>query len=189
VTIYVLNAVTGGFQYKLNTNGYNYTGNIPLCGIAVADDGAIYACNNDTVGTGFPAFKIYRWANSDPNTPPQLIYSGDPLGGVNARWGDALDARGSGLNTVLIADNRQPAAANPLLIPAVFVLQPGDAFFTNFTGKYYALDTNNNPALTGSSIGHSLRFDAVGTNFWQKHYGQALAAPRNSSTPTAIFHR
>ena len=180
VTIYVLNATNGAFLYNLNTNGFNYTGNIPLCGIAVADDGAIYACNNDTAGTGIPNLKVYRWANSDPGTAPQLVYSGDPLGGVNARWGDGLDARGSGLSTVLLTDDHQPNTTNPSLAPYIFVLQPNGSM-NSFTGKVYALDQNNNPAFS-SSIGHTLQFDPSGTAFWYKHWDQALA--KNSYNPS-----
>ena len=183
VSIYVLNAATGGFLYKLNTNGYSFTGNIPLCGIAVADDGAIYACNNDTAGTGLPTWKIYRWANSNPATLPQLIYSGDPLGGVNARWGDALDARGSGTNTVLLGDNHQPNASNPSLNPVICLLQPTDATMNTFTNKLCALDNTNNPSFNSSVIGHSLNFDTTGTNILQKHFAQALA--KNSYRPSA----
>ena len=180
VAIYVLNATNGAFLYNLNTNGYSYTGNIPLCGIAVADDGAIYACNNDTAGTGIPTLKVYRWANSDPGTTPQLVYSGDPLGGVNARWGDALDARGSGLNTVLLTDDHQPNTTNPSLAPYIFVLQPNGSM-SSFAGKVYALDQVNNPPFS-SSIGHTLQFDPSGTAFWFKHYGQDLA--KNSYNPS-----
>ncbi|HSU56461.1 MAG TPA: immunoglobulin domain-containing protein, partial [Candidatus Dormibacteraeota bacterium] len=180
VTIYVLNATNGAFLYNLNTNGYSYTGNIPLCGIAVADDGAIYACNNDTAGTGIPTLKVYRWANSDPGTTPQLVYSGDPLGGVNARWGDALDARSSGFNTVLLTDDHQPNTTNPSLAPYIFVLQPNGSM-SSFAGKVYLLDQTTNPAFI-SSIGHTLQFDPSGTAFWFKHYGQALA--KNSYNPS-----
>jgi hypothetical protein len=180
VMIYALNATNGALLYNLNTNGYNYTGNIPLCGIAVADDGAIYACNNDTAGTGIPTLKVYRWANSDPATTPQLVYSGDPLGGVNARWGDALDARGSGLNTVLLTDDHQPNNTNPNLAPYIFVLQPNGSM-SSLAGKVCALDQVSNPAFS-SSIGHTLQFDPSGTAFWFKHYGQALA--QNSYDPS-----
>ncbi|HVV01241.1 MAG TPA: immunoglobulin domain-containing protein, partial [Verrucomicrobiae bacterium] len=178
-TIYVLNATNGAFLYKLNTNGFKYTGNIPLCGIAVADDGAIYACNNDTAGGGVPNFKVYRWANSDPTTTPQLIYSGDPLGGVNARWGDALAARGAGLNTVLLTDNHQPNTQNPDLSPYICILRPNGGM-NSFAARVYPLDPENDPSLN-SSIGHSLDFDPFGSAFWFKHYGQALT--KNSCNP------
>jgi uncharacterized protein (TIGR02597 family) len=184
-TIYALNATNGTFLYTLNTNGINftgYTGNIPLCGIAVSDDGSIYACNNDTSGTGLPTLKMYRWTNSSPSTRPQLIYSGDPLGGTNSRWGDVFDVRGSGANTTLITDNHQPNTSNPSLNPDIFVLTPTDSTLTTWTGKYFTEDTANNPTFNGSTIGHSLQFDSTGTNFWQKHYGQALA--KNSYNPS-----
>jgi hypothetical protein len=181
VNIYVLNATNGAFLYKLNTNGYTYSGNIPLCGIAVADDGAIYACNNDTAGTGVPTLKVYRWANSDPATTPQLVFAGDPFGfGINARWGDALDVRGAGLNTVLLTDDHQPNAANPSLAPYIFVLQPNGTM-SSFAGNWYALDVNSNPSFS-SSIGHSLQFGTTTNTFWFKHYGQPLA--QNSYDPT-----
>ncbi|MDB6056881.1 MAG: Immunoglobulin I-set domain protein [Verrucomicrobiales bacterium] len=184
-TIYVLNATNGTFLYSLNTNGLNFTtysGNIPLCGIAVADDGAVYACNNDTSGTGNPTLKIYRWTNSAPTTRPLLIYSGDPLGGVNARWGDCLDVRGSGMNTAILTDNHQPNTSNASLNPDIFILTPTESTLTSWTGKYFAEDTTNNPSFN-STIGHSLQFDSTGTNFWQKHYGQALA--KNSYNPSS----
>ncbi len=180
-TIYALSAADGSFLYKLNTNGYTYTGNIPLCGIAVADDGALYVCNNDTSGAGVPNLKVYRWGSSDPFTPPKLVYSGDPLGGVNARWGDSLDVRGSGTNTVLIIDDHQPNTSNPNLGSDIVILQPADTTMTNFTGKYYKMDAVNNPSFASTSIGHSLQFDPSGTYFWQKHFGQALA--KNSYNP------
>lgn len=185
-TIYVLNATNGSFLYNLNTNGLNfssYPGNLCLVGIATADDGAIYACNNDTAGTGIPTLRIYRWANSAPTTQPLMIYAGDPLGGVNARWGDALDVRGSGINTVIMTDNHQPNSANASLNPDIFVLTTTDITFSNWTGKYYAEDDANNPSFNASVIGHSLQFDGTGTNFWQKHYGQALA--KNSYSPAS----
>ncbi len=183
-TIYVLNATNGTFLYTLNTNGLNFTnynGNIPLCGIAVADDGTVYACNNDTSGTGLPTLKIYRWPNSAPTTRPLLIYSGDPLGGVNARWGDSFDVRGSGMSTVLMTDNHQPNTSNNSLNPDIFVLTPLEVTLSNWTGKYYAEDIVNNPSFS-STIGHSLQFDSTGTNFWQKHSGQPLA--KNSYNPS-----
>ncbi|MGZ5505023.1 MAG: TIGR02597 family protein, partial [Limisphaerales bacterium] len=184
-TIYVLNATNGTFLYTLNTNGVNFSGysgvNIPLCGIAVADDGAVYACNNDTAGTGLPTLKMYRWPDSGPTTRPLLIYSGDPLGGVNARWGDSFDVRGSGMSTVLMTDNHQPNTSNNSLNPDIFVLTPSEVTLSNWTGKYFAEDIVNNPSFS-STIGHSLQFDSTGTNFWQKHSGQPLA--KNSYNPS-----
>src|SRR5262249_26965171 len=55
------------------------------------------------------------------------------------------------------------------------VLTTSDVLLSNWTGKYFAQDATNNPSFSSSAIGHSLQFDTVGTNFWQKHYGQALA--------------
>jgi hypothetical protein len=50
-----------------------------------------------------------------------------------------------------------------------------------FTGKVYALDQNNNPPFN-STIGHTLQFDPAATNFWFKHWDQALA--KNSYNPS-----
>jgi hypothetical protein len=107
----VLDADTGNDLYTLQTNNIIHTGsggtlNFLLNCIGAADDGALYACTtaSGSATTNANSFRIYRWANSDPNTAPVLVRSGDPVGTNNVRWGDAFCVRGSGTNTLLAAD-------------------------------------------------------------------------------------
>jgi hypothetical protein len=173
----VVDAATGNGLYTLNTNGITLgvgNGGIGLSGVAVADDGAIYACNIAPVAGGgnpFDAsrlFRIYRWADANPATPPVLIYTGDPAiaAGISGptstnRWGDTLAVRGSGTNTLLILDNNNS--------PARFValLYPTDASMTTWS------QSGLHQVATGTSIGRSLEFGA-GNTFWQKRNATAL---------------
>ncbi|HUP81339.1 MAG TPA: immunoglobulin domain-containing protein, partial [Pirellula sp.] len=120
--IHVVDGNTGQKLYTLNTNGIRtvaseIAGSNPLFldGIAVADDGAIYACNlTPNAGGGGTVtpfntnkyFHVYRWADSNPNTQPVIIFEGDPGGqSGNFRWGDVMAVRGSGANTQILLDN------------------------------------------------------------------------------------
>ena len=173
-SIFVINATNGTYQYSLSTNGLTTSGNvIGLVGIAVADDGAIYACNVDTNVTtsGIHAnWRLWRWADSNPTTTPTLVFSGEPTGqNYGMRWGDVLCARGSGTATQVITDNTRINATNAT--PYVVTLTPTDATMTNFAPVYAALDSSN----PFTPIGRSLQFGASGENtVWQKHKGAAL---------------
>src|SRR5205807_374977 len=138
---------------------------IGLVAISVADDGAIYACNespNAGGGATFATnklFRVYRWANSDSNTLPAEIFNGDPAAqSSNFRWGDVLSARGSGLNTQLLLDNQNSTARY------MAILRPSDASMTSFPSQFYFQDTT---LIPGTTIGRSLQF-GVGNTIWQK---------------------
>lgn len=175
--VYVLNATNGAFLYTLKTNGIQCNvgkGGIGLVGIAVADDGAIYACNeaNDASGNnGADAtmlFRVYRWANASSNTSPTLIYTGDPSARTSPlRWGDNLSVRGSGTNTQLLVDMtffNIGTGTNGFAA----ILTPNSAFMTNFTARWF---TTTNFADTA---GRSLEFDSSNDAIWQKVPGKAL---------------
>lgn len=158
----------------LNTNGLPATPNLnntnlPLVGISVAADGAIYICNmapNARASAAHP-FRVFRWANSDTNTLPVKIWEGDPADQASSiRWGDTLTARGSGLNTQILLDNHNPATAR-----YVAILRPVDETFSSFTSHYFFQDILE-PSF-GTTIGRSLEFGA-GDTFWQKRRGAAL---------------
>jgi gamma-glutamyltranspeptidase/glutathione hydrolase len=178
--IYVLNATNGSVLYTLNTNGIQCNvgkGGIGVVGIAVADDGAIYACNTapDAEGAGgsdpSSLFRVYRWANANSGTTPRLIYSGDPSGTTSQlRWGDNLFARGAGTNTLLLVDSTffsvTPASYSNGLAA---ILYPTNAFMTNFTARWF-ITTNYS-----TTVGRSLEFDQTNNAMWQKGPDRTLS--------------
>ncbi len=151
--IYVLDGRTGEELHTLTVDpSIVFGGTFALNMIAVADDGAVYACNL-TTDAAASSFNIYRWANDAPDTLPEAVYIGNPGGG---RWGDNFDARGAGLQTQLLAAQRNGQAAavfttsdgaqfDPILLtvedatPGNFGLSvafgPGDSFFGKATGQ------------------------------------------------------
>jgi len=172
VNIFVIDPNTGQHLYSLNTNGLVLTNiNIPLLYIAVADDGAVYACNGNT-GVGSAAnFRIYRWADTSTNSYPTNIWTGNPAPQVNSsdnfRWGDVMDVRGAGVNTQILLNNQDVGTFR-----FVSILRPGGADLNQtWTPKGYVLQNN----LGGAGIGQSLQF-GLGSTFWQKRY-QVGGAP------------
>ncbi|MEW6156518.1 MAG: immunoglobulin domain-containing protein, partial [Verrucomicrobiota bacterium] len=178
-TIHVVDGTTGNKLHTLLTNGITTVvvsevpgaNGIGLVAIDVAEDGAIYACNaspNAAGGSSFSEnklFRVYRWANSSPETLPVQVFSGDPAQQTgNFRWGDVLEVRGGGLNTQIVLDN-QNAAARFLAI-----LTPTDATMSAFISRYFLQDTAD---PFGTSIGRSIEF-GEGNTVWQKRKAAAL---------------
>ena len=175
--IHVLNATNGTLLYTLKTNGIQCNvgkGGIGLVGIGVADDGAIYACNEapDAAGNAgadpTSLFRVYRWVNAHSNTTPILIFSGDPTGGTAAmRWGDNLTVRGSGTNTQILLDMTYfgaTAGTNGY----VAILTPVNQFLTNFSARWFT--TTN----FSTGVGRSLEFDFTNNAVWQKEAGKGF---------------
>lgn len=181
LSIYVIDPNTGESLYTLRTNGIFLTAgasgiNIPLLAIGVAADGAIYACNSSlNTAAQVANFKIYRWANSHPDTYPTNIWSGNPAPQVTTaafRWGDNMDVRGSGPGTQLILDNQENA-----LFRFVSVLTPsGPDLDQPWNAKGFVLQNDQG----GATIGRSLQF-GVGNTFWQKRYAAGGAPLVQSS--------
>jgi hypothetical protein len=174
--IFALNASDGTVVSTLNTNGiYNSgavgEGGIGLVGIGVANDGAIYICNEspDACGCGpngtpDSLFRVYRWADGDSNTLPVQIFVGDPAGAASpVRWGDTLTVRGGGMNTEILLDSQ--------LGDYAAVLKPADPSMTTFTNAFIVVPTQTSSA--GSTIGRSLQFGNTNT-IWQKRFGTSL---------------
>jgi hypothetical protein len=149
---------------QLNLTGVS-GGNIALVGIACADDGSIYACNETATGN----WELYRWADSDPATQPVLVYGpAAPDQQATTRYGDNLTVRGSGIDTQIIIDNNSTSAR------FVVVLTPTDSSLTQFTATYNTVATT----FANSTIGRSLQWVSSSNlsdfTFWQKHYGTTL---------------
>lgn len=186
--IFVLDADTGAFLYNLKTNGISgQAQTLALCGIGVADDGAVYAANVAVDST----FKIYRWADTGSNTLPTVIFgtnssaaSADPLSckglGTFLRFGDALAVHGSGTDTEIVIDSQNPTKYASILRPTDGTMlnwAPDGKLLQNVPGSY-------GYEAYGTVIGRSLQFGPVINGpfgpfptFWQKRYNAAAGAP------------
>ncbi|HZV35859.1 MAG TPA: hypothetical protein VFB72_14885, partial [Verrucomicrobiae bacterium] len=185
--IFVVNADTGQTMYLLNTNGMTNSQTLNLCGIGVADDGAVYAASASTSDS---SFKVYRWPDTGSNTLPQLIFgvnssagTANPVGDVTSqtyRFGDALAVHGSGNNTEIVVDAQNNTTFAGILRPVP------DGTMTNWTQTGYVLQNVSGSygfQAYGTGIGRSLEFgpilpSALGGNlpsFWQKRYNTAGA--------------
>jgi hypothetical protein len=178
--IFVVNADTGAFLYALNTNGLTAAQTLTLCGIGVADDGAVYAATaaSDT------SFKVYRWADTGSNTVPVTIFGTnssagqhnpifDLTGSQTFRFGDNLAVHGAGNNTEIILDSQNSSKFAAILRPIA------DGTMTNWTQTGYLLQNalgSYGSEAYGTTIGRSLLFGS-GSTFWQKRYNGAVGAP------------
>ncbi|HRT55048.1 MAG TPA: hypothetical protein P5038_00320 [Candidatus Paceibacterota bacterium] len=172
LTINVLDGTTGAHLYRLNTNGLPSgaaAGSISLLCIAVADDGAVYAANevNAAAPDGNGAYRLYRWADTDPNTLPELIYSGQPAG-ESSRWGDTLAIRGSGTNTEILIDGI--AGSSPYGGTWAAILVPSNGVMNTWISKSNGF---MQVATYSSGLGRSLQF-GQGNTYWQKRKGGPL---------------
>jgi hypothetical protein len=188
--ISVVNPDTGAFLYKLNTNGMTSGGALNLCGIGVADDGAVYACS---VAASDQTFRVYRWADTGSNTPPQIIWGtnssaaqanpiADLTGSQLYRFGDTLAVHGAGNNTEIILDAQNSTKFVGILRPVP------DGTMTNWTQTGYLLQNTQGSygsEAYGTAIGRSLQPGPVmpsplGGNlptFWQKRFTTPSGLP------------
>ncbi|PWU15659.1 MAG: hypothetical protein C5B50_15130 [Verrucomicrobia bacterium] len=97
--IYVMDPNSGQIAGVLATNGMG-GGSYCQVVVGVADDGAVFVCNQTTASTT-TGFKLYRWwSATDYATAPNLCYSN--IIAPNSRLGQTMDVRGSGPNTQII---------------------------------------------------------------------------------------
>jgi hypothetical protein len=177
--IFVLNPDTGAFLYTLKTNGITPAATLTLCGIGVADDGAVYAANvaNDA------SFAVYRWADSGSNTVPVTIFGTnssaaqsnpifDLTGSQTYRFGDNLAVHGAGISTEIIMDSQNSTKF-------ASILRPLDGTMTNWQETGYLLQNiqgSYGSEAYGTTIGRGLQFGHSST-FWQKRYNGGAGAP------------
>jgi hypothetical protein len=153
--IYVLHGETGEELHTLTVDpSIVFGGTFALNMLAVAEDGAVYACNL-TTDAGASSFNIYRWANDAADTLPEAVYIGNPGGG---RWGDTLAVRGAGLNTQLLAAQRNGQAV---------------AIFTTADGAQFEPTLLTVEDATPGNFGLSVAF-GPGNSFFGKATGQSL---------------
>ena len=168
LSVNVVDPNTGALLYELNTSGIapvtsSPQPNIILVMSAVAEDGSIYAGNvavASSSGSSIAEFHLYRWADSNPDTVPILVFSGEPANRTTQyRWGDSMAVTGSRLDTRVLIDEGSGGLAA--------ILAPSDATLTTFTNLGFSQSYGAGP------IGRSLQFGATNT-FWQKRKGLPL---------------
>lgn len=153
--IYVLNGETGEELHTLTVDpSIVFGGTFALNMLAVAEDGAVYACNL-TTDAAAGSFNIYRWPNDAADTLPEAVYIGNPGGG---RWGDTLAVRGAGVNTQLLAAQRSGQAV---------------AIFTTADGAQFEPTLLTVEDATPGNFGLSVAF-GPGNSFFGKATGQSL---------------
>ena len=147
------------------TNGSNYLGGLSSATVSggggkainqvrVADDGAVYACNLVTAGTGF---KLYRWASdSDFTTAPDTVSSSPTVPPM--RLGDYMDLRGSGLTTeIVVVGNGSTTAITTNFV----VFRPTDSYCTNFTNFSITIPGGNT-----NYCGAGVAFEGTNNAIW-----------------------
>ncbi len=156
-----------GESRKLSQQDAN--GEFPISGgtftlnlVGAADDGVVFACN---LATSLGTVRIYRWADSQTETPIAVAYSGDPLAeiaspgtGQDIRFGDNFAVRGSGPNTQLL----QTARNGKYII--LYTTEDG----VTFTNKTFV-----SPSTIAGKIGLSVTF-GEGNTIWAKLNGNEL---------------
>lgn len=160
-TINIIDAFTGTNVGTLDVSSPGLGGSTSFIYnmIGVAEDGAIYVGNLNTVST-LVTFNLYRWA--DESSPQTLVYFGDPRGGnpaANGRWGDSISVRGTNVNTEVLISSRGTQAS---------ILRPTDSSMTAFAA------TTLNTDVPAGAIGYGLAF---GTN--NTFYGKEASSEGN----------
>lgn len=125
--------------------------------VGAADDGAVYVCNL-TLNGSTTAFRLYRWADDNPDTMPTVAFSGNPDPTNPQRWGDSMDVRGSGAGTQIIIASR---------------LGTNVVVFTTADGTTFTPNRINVSGVPGGAFGLGVAF-GTGNTFWGKAVGQPL---------------
>jgi hypothetical protein len=162
LNVIVLDAATGAELRMLNVDDIS-GGTFALSMIGVSDDGVVYAANLSTSLTA-TRFKLYRWENDQSDSIPTIAFDGDPAGvdestGASKnpqRWGDSLDVRGSGANTMVAVPSRASGTV---------------AIFTTTDGVTFASTLITNAAVSAGSLGVAF---GEGNTLWTKVNGQPL---------------
>lgn len=156
--VYVLDGNTGALKHRLrNTDAFDvnviYGGYFALNVIAVADDGAVYACN---LSTGGGDLTVYRWADDGPDTIPTIAYGPDNPG--LGRCGDTINARGAGADTQIILSSRNAKTV---------------AVLTTTEGTFFTSTLITTDDATDGNFGLGVVF-GEGDSFWGKATGASL---------------
>ena len=160
----VLNGTTGAEIGSLNlatagVSGGTFAGST----VSISDDGQIFVANL-TTGSATSSYKIYRWGSEADvlsAVAATNVYSGSPTGvAAGVRFGDSLDARGSGSSVQLVAGAGAQAGGNGY---ALFNQSGASSFTGNFLSVAGAANGDFRLGLTFGSGDQVLGSQGVGT--------------------------
>ncbi|MBM3846758.1 MAG: DUF4623 domain-containing protein, partial [Verrucomicrobia bacterium] len=98
-TVAVLASTNGAELGFLDVTGVS-GGSVAIGPLGAGEDGRLYGANISGSDILAPSLRVYRWNNE--TSAPVVLFSGNPVAGLNARWGDSLAVRGAGTNTQLL---------------------------------------------------------------------------------------
>jgi len=160
--VHLLSAATGADLGELDLTSVASLGNpgtFAVNLVAVADDGAVFMGNLLTSATS-DNFALYRWDAATTNAAQNIVYYGNP--GVG-RIGDALIARGSALDTEVMASFRTGTNL------AVFTTTDG----FNYSANILAVTNLPADAQANGFAGLGIAW-GKGKTFWAKSNGFKL---------------
>lgn len=157
-SIFVIDGLNGTNLATLNTTGIG-GGNYADSSVAIADDGAVYVCNQVNVSGTLP-FIIYRWDSVTSVDPPTIAFSNNIT--PTQRYGATIDARGSGPNTQIIIGSMPNSTSGTNVV--IFTTTDG----LNFTSHVLAC-----PDIAGANFQDGIAF-GPGDTFWAKRIGAPL---------------
>jgi hypothetical protein len=154
--IHIIDATTGAeILPAMDNSGLATGGNASFVMnlVRVSDDGAVYAANLENQVSA-PDVNIYRWASE--SSSQTIVWHGHPgTAGDGQRYGDTMDVRGSGTNTMIILGSRGTVAA---------LFRPTDASLSAFTATILTMDGPAGSAGNGVTFGVGNTFySAFGT--------------------------
>jgi hypothetical protein len=150
--LYLVAGTNGANAGTLSLSGLSLNGTKQLDQVSVADDGAVYAGNLALIGSG-DAYHLYRWPAATNTATAVQVFTGDPGSGSGDRWGDYMDARGSGTGTQILLASKTTRVA---------FLTTTDGI--NFTSTLITI-TNVPTSFAGGGICFG-----AGNTFWAKTY-------------------
>lgn len=165
--IHILDPITGTDLGLMDTSSLATGGNgsFTMLLIRVADDGAVYVANLENT-TSAPDLNIYAWASE--SSPQSIVWHGHPgTAGDGQRYGDTMDVRGSGTNTMIIFGSRGNV---------VQLFRPTDETLTAFNPTTLTMD---GPA---GSAGYGVTFGAGNT-----FYGAFGTTSGSTTDPLRLF--
>jgi hypothetical protein len=166
-TIHILDSTNGTDLGTLDTSSLAVGGNssFVINLVRVSDDGVIYAANLENT-TSAPDLNIYSWASE--SSSQAIVWHGHPgTAGDGQRYGDTMDVRGSGTNTMILFGSRGNVVA---------LFQPTDASLSAFTATILTMD---GPA---GSAGYGVTFGAGNT-----FYGAFGTTSGSTTDPLRLF--
>ena len=151
--VYLISATYGTNKGTLSLSGLTLNGTFQIDQVAVADDGQVYLGNLAITGSG-DSFHLYQYPAATNGATATTAFTGDPGSGSGDRWGDYMDARGTGTGTQVILASRSSTRV---------------ALLTTSDGSTFTSTLINITNVPSGFAAQGITFGA-GNTFWAKSY-------------------